>query len=109
MTKKVNITKVKTGSLAKLIGTLNAIIMLAVGIVFSVTATVAVIANNDFSVLEDVFAALTIVLVGFVIYPLIGFAFGWIYGGLLGLIWNAVLGTSGGLEIETEEVADVKK
>jgi uncharacterized membrane protein len=104
MAKKVNITKIKTTSLAKLVGTLNAIIALAVGIVFSITATVAVISNNDFSVLEDVVAAAFIVLIGFLVYPLVGFAFGWLYGGLLGLIWNAVLGTSGGLEIETEEV-----
>lgn len=110
MAKKVNITRVKTTSLAKLVGTLNAIILLAIGIVFSITATISVVTYNNFSLLETILASLAIVLVGFVVYPLVGFAFGWLYGGLLGLIWNAVLGTSGGLEIETEDVKeDVKK
>lgn len=110
MAKKINITRIETMSLAKLVGTLNAIIMLAIGIVFSITTTVAVIANNDFGILTDVFTALGIVLIGCLVYPLIGFAFGWLYGALLGLIWNAVLGTSGGLQIQTEEVKeDIKK
>jgi hypothetical protein len=104
MAKKVNITKIKTTSLAKLVGTLNAIVLLAIGIIFSVTVTVAVIAEYDYSFMQNVFAALGIVLIGLVIYPVVGYVFGWLYGGLLGLIWNAVLGTSGGLEIETEDV-----
>lgn len=110
MAKKVNITRLKTTSVAKLVGTLNAIILLAIGIVFAITATVAVISNNDFTILEDILASFAIVMVGMVVYPLVGFAFGWLYGALIGLIWNAVLGTAGGLEIETEEVKeDVKK
>jgi hypothetical protein len=102
--KKINVTRVGVGSLGKLVGIVNAIVALAIGIVGSIVTTVGVIANNDFSVIGDVFAALGIALFGLVVYPLIWFAFGWLYGALIAVIWNAVLGVSGGLQVETEEV-----
>jgi hypothetical protein len=101
--KKVNVTRVGVGSLGKLVGIVNAIVALAIGVVASIVTTVGVIANNDFSVFGDVFAALGIALFGLIVYPLLWFAFGWLYGALIAIIWNAVLGVSGGLQIETEE------
>jgi hypothetical protein len=106
--KKISINRVGVGSLAKLVGIVNAIVALAVGVVASIVATVGVIANNDFSVFGDLFAALGIALLGLVVYPLIWFAFGWLYGALIAIIWNVVLGVSGGLQIDTEEVKEAK-
>ena len=102
--KKINVTRVGVGSLGKLVGIVNAIVALAIGIIASIVTTVGVISNNDFSVLGDVFTALGIALFGLIVYPLLWFAFGWLYGALIAVIWNAVLGVSGGLQIETEEV-----
>ena len=102
--KKISINRVGVGSLAKLVGIVNAIVALAIGIIGSIVSTVGVIANNDFTIFGDVFVALGIALIGLVVYPLIWFAFGWLYGALIAVIWNAVLGVSGGLQIETEDV-----
>ncbi len=107
--KKVGITRVGVGSLAKLVGIVNAIVAFALGIVGSVVGVVGVVANNNFSVIGDIFAALGIALFALIVYPLIWFAFGWLYGALIAIIWNAVLSVSGGLEIETVEVKEDKK
>lgn len=108
--KRVNITRIEVGSLAKLVGIVNAIVALALGIISAIVATVGVVSNNDYSILSDVLIAIGIALFGLVIYPLIFFAFGWLYGALIAIIWNAVLGVSGGLQIETEEAIEpVKK
>lgn len=107
--KRVGITRVGVGSLAKLVGIVNAIIALILGLIGSIVSTVGVISNNNFSVFGDIFAALGIALFGLVVYPIIWFAFGWLYGALIAVIWNAVLSVSGGLEIETVEVKEDKK
>ena len=107
--KKVGITRVGVGSLAKLVGIVNAIVAFALGIVGSIVGVVSVIANNNFTLLGDIFAALDIALFALIVYPLIWFAFGWLYGALVAIIWNAVLSVGGGLEIETVEVKEDKK
>ena len=109
MAKKISITKVGVGSLGKLVGTVNAIVALAIGIVASIVTTVGVISNNDYSILVDILTSIGIVLIGVIVYPLIGLMFGWLYGALIAVIWNAVLGVSGGLDITTEEVKEEKK
>ena len=103
MTKKISIVKVGVGSLGKLLGTVNAIITLAVGLIGAIVSTVGVISNNDFNLFVDILVSIGIVLFGVIVYPIIGFVFGWLYGALVAVIWNAVLGVSGGLDITTED------
>ena len=107
--KKISVLRIGVGSLAKLVGIVNAIIAIAIGVIGAIVTTVGVISNNNFSVLGDIFAALGIAVVSLIVYPIIWFAFGRLYGALIAVIWNAVLGVSGGLQITTEEVKEEKK
>lgn len=100
---KFSIIKVGVGSLGKLVGTVNAIVALAIGVIGSIVSTVGVISNNDYNLFVDILVAIGITLMGIVVYPLIGFVFGWLYGALIAIIWNAVLGVSGGLDITAVE------
>lgn len=106
---KINITRVKISSVGKLLGSLNGLIALLFGVITAIVATVSVIAENNYSVLGNIFVALAVTVVSLVVYPLVGFAFGWLYGALLAVVWNVVLGVSGGLEIETEQVKEPKE
>jgi cell division protein FtsX len=98
--KNVTITKVGVGSLGKLLGAANAIISLIIGIIAAVVSTISVIANNNYSVLQDVFVALGIVFGYVLVLPLVAFAIGWLYGAIIALVWNVFLGASQGLDIE---------
>lgn len=99
--KEVTITEVGVGSLGKLLGAANAIIVLIIGVVSAVVSTVSIIANGNYSALENVFIALGIVLGHVLLLPLIAFAFGWLYGAIVALVWNVFLGASSGLDIKT--------
>ena len=101
---KILLQKVGVSSLGKLFGTVNAIIGVIIGTVSAIVTTVSVVANNDYGVLTDVFVAIGITLVGVVVYPLVLFAMGWLYGAVVALVVNLVVGASGGLELEVEDV-----
>lgn len=101
--KKLLVQKVGVGSLGKLFGVVNAIIGLIVGTVSAIVSTVSVISNNNYGVITDIFVAIGITLFGVVVYPLVLFAFGWLYGAIVALVINLFVGVSGGLELEVEE------
>ena len=61
------------------------------------------------SVWNNIAASVMIVLVGVIAFPIIAFVFGWLYGALIGLIWNVLLGATGGLAMDIEEVAKESK
>jgi CHASE2 domain-containing sensor protein len=98
------VQKVGVSSLGKLFGSVNGIVGLAIGLISSIVTTVSVISNNNYSVLTDIFAAVGIVLLGVVVYPLVLFAVGWLYGAIVALVINLFVGVSGGIELEVEEV-----
>ena len=102
------VKKVGASSLGKLVGTVNALIGLVVGVIMSITATVGVIANNEYSIFADIFISIGLVLLGVIVYPLVMFMFGWIYGALVGVVFNLVIGVSGGLELTTEDEKTTK-
>jgi hypothetical protein len=99
--KEVTITKVGVSSLGRLLGFANAIISLIVGIIAAVVSTVSVIANNDYSVFQDIIVALGITFGYVLLLPLIAFGIGWLYGAVIALVWNVFLGASQGLDIQT--------
>lgn len=98
--KPVTITKVGVGSLGRLLGFANAIIAVIFGIVASIVSTVSVIANNNYSVFQDVLVTVGIVAAYVLLAPVIAFAVGWLYGAIIALVWNVFLGASKGLDIE---------
>ena len=107
--KKLTVHTLGVASLGKLVGTYAAILGLLFGIVSAISGVVAVIANNDYSVLEDVLFSIAILVAGFVVAPLIWFALGWIQGALMAVIFNVVVSGSGGLTMNVEEEGTVKK
>lgn len=108
MEKKFMVTHVGAGSIGRLVGTVNAIFAVAAGLVGSIVAISDVVAMNNYSVLMNIGISVGIILGGLVVLPLLAFVFGWLYGALVGFIWNAILGAAGGLEVNVEEVP-VKK
>jgi hypothetical protein len=106
--KKMSIQEVGVASLGKLIGTVHAAIGIVVGSIMGVVTAVGVISNNDYSVIADLLVAVGIMLAGVVIYPALLFIGGWLYGALIALIFNLVLGASGGLELKVQDVKETK-
>lgn len=109
MEKKVMVTHVGAGSIGRLVGTVNAIFALASGLIASIVAISNVVATQDYSVLMNIGVSAAIIMGGIVVLPLLAFVFGWLYGALVGVIWNLLLGATGGLEINTEEIPVPKK
>ena len=93
----ITVTKVGVLSIGKLLGTVNLIVGLAIGIVAAIAATVTYFAAGSYGFFEGLLGALAIILSAVVLYPLVMFAFGWLYGVLVAFIFNVVVGVSGGV------------
>lgn len=109
MEKKIKVNHVSASSIGKLVGVVNAIVALASGIIGSVVAISAVLSSADYGVLASIGISAAIIAGGIIIWPLIAFAMGWIYGALVGFIWNVLLGASGGIEMTIENMPEVAK
>lgn len=99
----ITVTKVGVLSIGKLFGTVNLIIGLAVGIVATVAGLVAYFAADNYGFFEGLLGSISIALAALVLYPLVMFAFGWLYGVLAAFIFNVVVGVSGGVELTIRE------
>ncbi|MCD8561845.1 hypothetical protein LRY29_02170 [Candidatus Saccharibacteria bacterium] len=104
----ITVTKVGVLSIGKLIGTVNLIIGLAVGIVAAIAGVVTYLAADSYGFFEGLLGSLAIVLSAVFLYPLVMFAFGWLYGVLVAFIFNVVVGVSGGVELTTKSTAAKK-
>ncbi len=107
--KELVVHKIGISSLGKLLGVWFAIVALVFGIIGSISGVVAVVAHNDFSLLQNIFYSIAILAFGLVVYPMLWFALGWLQGALLAIIFNVVVTGSGGLTMEVEEGSVVKK
>jgi hypothetical protein len=103
--KELTVHKVGVGSLGRLVGTWAAILGLIVGVLAAIVSVVAVFESNDYSVLGGLGVSALIVLGWTVVYPLVMFAFGWLQGAIIGLVFNLVVSGSGGLAIQVSEGA----
>ena len=104
----ITVTHVGVKSIGKLVGTVNLIIGLAVGIVGAVGVTISYFANESPKFFEGLLGSLAIFSAGVILYPLVMFLFGWLYGVLVAFIFNVVIGVSGGVELTTEQTT-IKK
>lgn len=107
--KELVVHKIGISSLGKLIGVWFAIVALVIGIIGAISGVVAVVAHNDFSLLQNIFYSIAILVFGVVVYPLIWYALGWLQGALLAIIFNIVVTGSGGLAMQVEEGPVAKK
>lgn len=105
----ITVTRVGVLSIGKLIGTVNLIIGLAVGLVTAIAGTISYLANATPSVVDGLLASLAIILSAVLLYPLVMFAFGWLYGVLVAFIFNVVVGVSGGVDLTVKEDSPRRK
>lgn len=103
--KELTIQKVGVSSFGKLIGTWFAFVGLIFGFIGAVSSVVAIVSNNDLSVLQDVLYSILALFVGVILVPMLWFVIGWLQGALVSVIFNVVVSGSGGLTIEVEEKA----
>lgn len=105
----ITVTKVGVLSIGKLLGIVNLIIGLAVGLIAAIVGTVTYLTTGSYEFFEGLLGVLAIILSGVILYPLVLFAFGWLYGVLVAFIFNVVVGVSGGVELTVREDAPTRK
>ena len=105
----ITVTRVGVLSIGKLIGTVNLIIGLAVGLITAIAGTISYLANTTPTVVDGLLASLAIILAAIILYPLVMFAFGWLYGVLVAFIFNVVVGVSGGVDLTVKEESPRRK
>lgn len=103
--KNLTVTRVGITSIGKLVGTVNAILALAIGIVAAITAIITYVSSSNDGFFTELIGSVAIGLGALIIYPLIAFALGWLIGVLYAFIFNVVIGVSGGVELTVEEEA----
>lgn len=108
MGKNVTVTHVGASSIGRLVGTVNAIVALAGGIIGSLATISSIVSSQNYSLWQNIGLSALIVAGGIIVLPLLAFVFGWLYGALVGVIWNVLLGASGGLDTTIEDVVDKK-
>jgi homoaconitase/3-isopropylmalate dehydratase large subunit len=99
----LTVTKVGVLSVGKFTGTVNLIIALAVGLFGAVIGTITYVTSDSHEAVEGLLGSLAIIIGAVVLYPLVMFAIGWIYGVVAAFIFNVVIGVSGGLELTVKE------
>lgn len=109
-TESVVVRKIGISSLGKLVGTVQAVVGLAIGIVAAIVGTVNVVSTSNESLVANILLAIGIVLLSIVVYPLVAFLIGWLYGALVAVVLNVIVGISGGLEltVDSKETASKK-
>lgn len=100
----ITVTKVGVLSIGKLFGTINLIIGLAAGLIAAIAGTVSYLASNTAEgFFEGLLGSLGIILAAVVLYPLVMFALGWLYGVLAAFVFNVVVGVSGGVDLTVSD------
>lgn len=104
-TESVIVRKIGVSSLGKLVGTVQAIVGLAIGIVASIVGTVNIVSTYSDSFFSNLLLSIGVVLLGVVVYPVVAFMLGWLYGALVAVVLNVVVGISGGIELTVDSKA----
>jgi len=105
----ITVTKVGVLSIGKLLGTVNLIVGLAIGLIGGIAGTVAYLSAGSYDFFEGLLGVLAIVLTAVILYPLVWFALGWLYGVLVAFIFNVVVGVSGGVELTVSDEKPARK
>lgn len=76
---------------------------LVVGLIAAITGLVSYFSMNSYGVFETIGISVAIVAAGIVLYPLVMFFVGWVYGTISALIFNLFIGVSGDTMTVDEE------
>lgn len=107
--KELTITKININSIGKLVGVWYAIVGVVAGVVGGVGSAVALVTNNNYSSIADVFVVVGVVLASVIFVPLVMFVLGWIHGAIVGLIFDVISRSTGGLKLEVEEATPARR
>ena len=109
MSRSIIVQKTGVSSIARLVGTVNLIVALVIGFLGAIVAIISYLGQTSNGVFADIGWSIGILLLGVVVYPIIMFALGWLYGALVALIFNLVIGVSGGVELTVADDGPVRK
>lgn len=98
----MKIVGIKPSTVAMYQGVFASLIGLAVAILHTMSRTFEFATATD-SVFAGLTFGLAVGIVSIVVVPLVYFGIGWLVGYLNGWIINAVMGSSGGIEIDVEK------
>lgn len=101
--KKLTIKRLETLTIAKFVGTVNAIISIVVGLIGSFGAIISIVASNEYGAWESFGLSVALLAAGLILYPMLMFFIGWLYGALMALIFNIFVTFSGGITVDVEE------
>ena len=101
--RKILVRKLGVGSVAKFVGTANAILALIWGVLLMFAGIVTTVEQADWTVAEKLLGTVWSVLGGLVLVPALGFVSGWLYGAVVALVANLFLHTSRGIELDVED------
>jgi len=100
--KRVTVTKISVGSLAKVFGVAHAVIAFVIGLIATISVASGAI-RSDSSFIQTLGISLLWLGWGVIIYPIVAFFLGWIEGAVAALILNFIFLESGGISVHTEE------
>ena len=101
--KKILIRKLGVASVARFVGVANAILAFVIGFFVMFAGIAGVLEQNDWTTITKLFASVGVVMLSLIVYPLVAFLVGWIYGAIVALIANLFLHTAKGIELDVEE------
>jgi hypothetical protein len=96
------VIKIRATTLATFQGTFAALIGLGIAILYSLEATIQATEATQ-SVLRGMAFGLATGVISMIVLPFIYFAFGWLIGLFQGWVYNAVLGTGGGVVFDLQD------
>lgn len=102
--KKLVVRKLGVTTFGRFIGIANAIIGLVIGVFLGISGTVGVVQEDGWSFFAKLLAIVGVWLSALVLYPIVLFVVGWLYGAVVALVANVFLQASHGIEVDVEEV-----
>lgn len=102
--KKLVVRKIGVAPFGRFIGIANAIIGIVAGLFLGISGTAGVVQEDGWSFFAKTLAIIGVWLGALVLYPIVLYVFGWIYGAVVALVANVFLQASHGIEVDVEEV-----
>jgi Ca2+/Na+ antiporter len=108
MSKLLTVKHLDVLSIGKFVGTINALIAVVIGMLAAIATSISIMTNNHYGVFETIGLSAAIIAAGILVYPLVMFFVGWLYGILAALVFNLFIGVSGGITMTVDEETEKK-
>lgn len=102
--KKLVVRKIGVATFGRFIGIAHAIIGVVLGVFLGISGTIGVVQEDGWSFFAKVLAIVGVWLGALVLYPIVLYVFGWIYGAVVALVANIFLQAAHGIEVDVDEV-----